>query len=73
MPVLLTLLARVGLVSAKSLVEKRRYAIVAIFVVAAILTPPDVMSQIMLAVPLLALYEISVLLVKITEKSKAPS
>ncbi|MFH1157558.1 MAG: twin-arginine translocase subunit TatC [Pseudomonadota bacterium] len=71
MPVLLTLLARVGLVSAKSLTEKRRYAIVGIFVVAAVLTPPDVLSQIMLAVPLLALYEISVFLVKMTEKGKA--
>ena len=71
MPVLLTLLARVGLVTSRSLVEKRRYAIVGIFVVAAILTPPDILSQIMLAVPLLALYEISVLLVKMTEMRMA--
>jgi sec-independent protein translocase protein TatC len=69
MPVLLTLLARVGIISAKALVEKRRYAIVGIFVAAAILTPPDVLSQIMLAVPLLLLYEISVLLVKATERN----
>jgi sec-independent protein translocase protein TatC len=68
MPVLLTLLARVGLVSAKSLADKRRYAIVGIFTIAAILTPPDVLSQIMLALPLLALYEISVLLVRMSEK-----
>lgn len=68
MPVLLTLLARIGLVSAKGLADKRRYAIVAIFTIAAILTPPDVLSQIMLAVPLLGLYEISVWLVRLSEK-----
>ncbi|MCK5658328.1 MAG: twin-arginine translocase subunit TatC, partial [Alphaproteobacteria bacterium] len=68
MPVLLTLLARVGLVSAKALTEKRRYAIVGIFTFAAVVTPPDILSQIMLAVSLLALYEISVWLVRMTEK-----
>ncbi|MBI3440216.1 MAG: twin-arginine translocase subunit TatC [Proteobacteria bacterium] len=70
MPVLLTLLARVGLVNAQSLADKRRYAIVGIFTIAAILTPPDVLSQLMLAVPLLGLYEISVLLVRIAESKK---
>lgn len=68
MPVLLTLLSRVGLLSARTLTEKRRYAIVGVFILAAVLTPPDILSQIMLVVPLLALYEISVWLVKITEK-----
>jgi sec-independent protein translocase protein TatC len=70
MPVLLTLLARVGLVNAQSLADKRRYAIVGIFVIAAILTPPDILSQIMLAAPLLLLYEISVFLVKFSEKKR---
>jgi len=64
MPVVLAFLAKAGVITAKTLVSKRRYAIVGIFVVAAILTPPDVISQFSLAVPLLALYEISILLVR---------
>ena len=55
MPVLLTLLIRVGIVSTEGLRSKRRYAIVDRFIVAAVLTPPDVVSQIALAIPLLAL------------------
>ena len=71
MPVLLTLLAKVGIINAKSLVNKRRYAVVIIFIMAAVLTPPDIISQLMLAIPLILLYEISLLLVKIAEKKAA--
>jgi sec-independent protein translocase protein TatC len=68
MPVILLLLARVGLVSADMLVKRRKFAIVGIFIAAAVLTPPDVISQIGLAVPLLLLYEISVLVIRRLEK-----
>ena len=61
LPVLLTLLCRVGILSEETLKKGRRYAIVGMFVIAAVLTPPDVISQVGLAVPLLALYEISIL------------
>jgi sec-independent protein translocase protein TatC len=71
LPVLLMLMARAGLVSAASLAGKRRYAIVGIFVVAAILTPPDILSQFLLAIPLMGLYEISVFLVKLSEKKRS--
>jgi sec-independent protein translocase protein TatC len=62
LPVLLVLMARVGIVSVDTLRKGRRYAIVIMFVVAAIITPPDIISQIGLAVPLILLYEISILL-----------
>jgi sec-independent protein translocase protein TatC len=71
LPVLLTLMARVGIVTSQMLTSKRRYAIVFIFIIAAVLTPPDVMSQIGLAVPMMALYEISILAVKMIEKKRA--
>ncbi len=71
LPVALTLLARVGIVTSAGLASKRRYAIVLIFVAAAILTPPDILSQISLAVPLLLLYELSVFSARMVEKKRA--
>lgn len=71
MPVALTLMGRVGIVTAAGLKRKRKYAIVIIFIIAAILTPPDLMSQVGLAVPLLALYEISIITVGMVEKKRA--
>jgi sec-independent protein translocase protein TatC len=69
MPVLLTLLARVGILSAADLVAKRRYAIVGVFIAAAVLTPPDIVSQLSLAIPMLILYEISIVSCRWVEKS----
>ena len=60
LPVLLTLLAKVGIVSSASLKRYRRYAYVGMFIIAAIITPPDVITQSALALPLIALYEISI-------------
>lgn len=68
LPVLITLLARVGLATSDGLKSKRRYAIVLAFVAAAILTPPDPLSQISLAVPIVLLYEISILCARMVEK-----
>jgi sec-independent protein translocase protein TatC len=70
-PVFLSLLARAGIVSAKGLAEKRRYAIVVIFIIAAVITPPDVISQIALAIPMCLLYEVSIWIAKLMEKRKA--
>ncbi len=71
LPVLMTLLARVGLATSAGMAAKRKYAIVAVFVVAAVLTPPDPISQISLAVPIILLYEISIYMAKMVERKKA--
>ena len=70
LPVLLSLLARVGFVDSEYLKKRRKYVIVIIFAVAAILTPPDPITQIGLGIPLLILYELSILSVKLIEKKK---
>ncbi len=71
LPVLLTLLAKAGMVTSDGLKAKRRYAIVVTFACAAILTPPDIISQIGLAVPILFLYEVSIISARMVEKKRA--
>ncbi|HEY0111765.1 MAG TPA: twin-arginine translocase subunit TatC [Allosphingosinicella sp.] len=73
LPVLLMLLERAGIVTRAQLKSGRRYAIVAAFVVAAVLTPPDIISQLLLAIPLWALYEISLVAIWFTEKRRVRS
>lgn len=71
MPVLLTLLARVGLVTAAGLAEKRRFAIVGNFIFAAVVTPPDIVSQCSLAIPMVFLYELSIISSRWAQKKRA--
>ena len=71
LPVILTLLARAGLIDSDYLKQKRRYAMVIVFVIAAVLTPPDVISQFALAIPTLLLYEASIFSVRMVERKRA--
>jgi sec-independent protein translocase protein TatC len=71
LPVLLTLLAKVGIVSAEGLASKRRYAIVGVVAFAGVVTPPDVFSQLSLAIPMYGLYEVSIWISRIIEKNRA--
>lgn len=70
-PVILTLLARAGFIDSQWLKDKRKYAFVVVLGVAAVLTPPDIISQIALAVPTLLLYEVSIYVVRTVEKKRA--
>jgi sec-independent protein translocase protein TatC len=71
LPVLLTLMARAGLITSAGLISKWRYAVVGMFAVAAVLTPPDIVSQVSLAIPLILLYGVSILSCRMVEKARA--
>jgi sec-independent protein translocase protein TatC len=71
LPVVIYFLAKIGIVTPELLKKKRKYAVLLMFVVGAILTPPDVVSQVMLAAPLIVLYEIGIIVAKIATKKKA--
>ncbi len=71
LPVVLTLLGQVGIIDSAFLRDKRRYAIVLVFIISAVLTPPDIFSMLALAAPALLLYELSILAVKVLEKQRA--
>jgi len=71
LPVLLMLLERAGIVTRQQLKGARRYAIVAAFAIAAVLTPPDVGSQLLLAIPLCVLYELALIGIWFTERGRA--
>jgi sec-independent protein translocase protein TatC len=67
--VVLVLLTKIGVVDAKTLARQRKYAILIIFIFAAVITPPDIISQVLMALPLMGLYELSILFSKFFRKS----
>ena len=71
LPVALTLMGRVGLITSEQLARNRKFAIVGVFVVAAVITPPDVISQVGLGIPIILLYELSIIAVRIVERRRA--
>ncbi len=71
LPIFMFFIARIGLIDSKTLAAKRKYAILVTFIVAAFLTPPDIVTQIMMAIPVMLLYEISIWVVKLAEKKDA--
>jgi sec-independent protein translocase protein TatC len=73
LPIVLIILVRIGVISIESLRKNRKYMMVGIFVMAAVLTPPDLISQVLLAVPLLGLYEISIWVSTFLERGKDSS
>jgi len=70
LPVLLVLLEKAGFVTEQGLRDKRKYAIVIIFAVAAVMTPPDVISQISLGIPIVLLYEVSILAIRLSRRRR---
>jgi sec-independent protein translocase protein TatC len=68
LPIFMFFLSRIGMVNSRMLTTKRKYAILLIFVVAALFTPPDIVTQVLMALPLILLYEVSVWVVKLGEK-----
>jgi sec-independent protein translocase protein TatC len=73
LPIVLVILVRIGIISVESLRKNRKYMIIVIFIIAAVLTPPDVISQMLLAIPLLVLYEISIWVSAFLQKGERPS
>ena len=70
LPVVLSFLAKLGILDSKTLINNRKYNVIITFAIAAVLTPPDIISQIGLALPILLLYEFSIFLIKLIERKK---
>lgn len=70
MPIIILFLTRIGIVSPKLLAAKRKYAILVIFIISAVLTPPDVVTQIMMSLPMIVLYEVSIILSRFAWKKR---